>query len=412
MKYFFKLLILIILFFFITNILKAKKTSDKIINKIENELILESEIPKNNKILDEIIFNKFMKTYANNSNFIYPKIDNNNILSTVNLIIKNYIIDNKIYYNNEYYKIINSKDLIKYIYNILIDNNKIRNYYLLKIKNLEIYPKEIIDFYKKNIKKIPNISQELEIKTLTFYPRMNLINKNKIINKLKKIKNDIENKNFNFNNRAILFSEDENSMFNGGLIKNFELDKTNKFFDKKILKLKEGEISDPFESNVGFHLLKIEKIKKNKFDIRNILIKKFYTKKDIEKIENLIFFIKNLILKKKININNIINNNSIDFNEYIDLIIYNSNKNKFKIYDFPYSLYLDIKKSKNGDILLYKQKLYELIIFTMIIINNNILQHKISFNQDYQKIKIMVDNYKISKKFKNFIKSNNITINN
>lgn len=391
--------ILIILFLFIFNLLNASKKSDKIFTTFGNEYILKSDILNNIshqfrcKKINEILFNILLKYYANIDNYKNHNINIDKIKSTINIIIKNYIENNDINHI-----IIN--DIYKYIYHILIYNSIVTNYYFSIINNIKVNPNEIINFYQKNELIFPTVSQYVYTNNIIFYPKKKLLDKIKILNKLNKVKIDIENKKFTFVNRAIILSENKDYI-NNGLIEKFEIGH-NKFLDKIIIKLKEGEISNPFESNLGFHLIKLEKINKNKFYIRNILIKKIYTEEDITNIKKLVFYIKKYILQKKNYIKNISEYNSF-ISKNTDVLVYNTNKHKFLIKNLPYLL---LNKSKNKDVLLHQQNFNNIKIFILIEIINNVLQHKISLNKDFNLIKIITDNYKISKKFKNFMKKN------
>ena len=45
--------------------------------------------------------------------------------------------------------------------------------------------------------------------------------------------------------------------------------------------LQEGEISDPFESDFGYHIIYLEKIRGQEYDVRHILLRPKVTLQDI-----------------------------------------------------------------------------------------------------------------------------------
>ncbi|WP_299434906.1 peptidylprolyl isomerase [uncultured Aquimarina sp.] len=94
----------------------------------------------------------------------------------------------------------------------------------------------------------------------------------KIVNQLLEIKNDIIKNGKSFASRAVLYSEDPGSKGNGGL---YSMNKDTPFHEKfknVAFSLKEGEISEPFRTPFGWHILTVEKIKADGIDVRHILI--------------------------------------------------------------------------------------------------------------------------------------------
>ncbi|WP_299224093.1 peptidylprolyl isomerase [uncultured Aquimarina sp.] len=94
----------------------------------------------------------------------------------------------------------------------------------------------------------------------------------KIVNQLLEIKNDVISNGKSFASRAVLYSEDPGSKGNGGL---YFVQKDTPFhenFKEVAFNLKEGEISEPFRTPFGWHILTVEKIKADGVDVRHILI--------------------------------------------------------------------------------------------------------------------------------------------
>ncbi|MHA7058797.1 peptidylprolyl isomerase [Aquimarina sp. M1] len=94
----------------------------------------------------------------------------------------------------------------------------------------------------------------------------------KIVDQLLDIKNDIIKNGKSFASRAVLYSEDPGSKGNGGF---YFVQKDTPFhenFKKVAFSLGEGEISEPFRTPFGWHILTVEKIKADGVDTRHILI--------------------------------------------------------------------------------------------------------------------------------------------
>ncbi|WP_298310632.1 peptidylprolyl isomerase [uncultured Aquimarina sp.] len=113
----------------------------------------------------------------------------------------------------------------------------------------------------------------------------------KIVNQLLDIKNDVINNGKSFASRAVLYSEDPGSKGNGGLYFVQQDTPFHKNFKKVAFNLKEGEISEPFRTPFGWHILTVEKIKTDGVDVRHILIQReqnvpFATVEKVPKTQN------------------------------------------------------------------------------------------------------------------------------
>ena len=83
----------------------------------------------------------------------------------------------------------------------------------------------------------------------------------------------MEDNDANFRVKAILYTEDEASRSNGGMYTMTRQTQFVKEFKDVAFSLQEGEISEPFETQFGFHILMVEKIRGQELDVRHILIR-------------------------------------------------------------------------------------------------------------------------------------------
>jgi peptidyl-prolyl cis-trans isomerase SurA len=141
------------------------------------------------------------------------------------------------------------------------------------IKEIEITPEEVRQFFNKIPKdERPIFGAELEIAQITKEPKPSEEEKQKVIDKLNQIKADVEDNDASFSVKAILYSKDPGSSSKGGfysITKDTGFDKT---FKDVAFSLKEGEVSEPFETTFGYHIIFIEKIRGQELDLRHILI--------------------------------------------------------------------------------------------------------------------------------------------
>jgi len=142
------------------------------------------------------------------------------------------------------------------------------------VENIEVTPEEVRQFfYKIPEDERPVFGAELEISQIVKSPAPSEAEKLKVINRLKEIKQDVEENDANFNVKAILYSQDPGSKSKGGLYTG--ITKQTGFvkeFKDVAFSLQEGEISDPFETEFGYHIMKIEKVRGQERDLRHILM--------------------------------------------------------------------------------------------------------------------------------------------
>ncbi len=141
------------------------------------------------------------------------------------------------------------------------------------IQEIEITPEEVRQFFNKIPEdERPVFGAELEIAQITKEPKPSEEEKQKVIDKLNQIKADVEDNDASFSVKAILYSQDPGSKSKGGfysITKETGFDKT---FKDVAFSLKQGEVSDPFETPFGYHIIFIEKIRGQELDLRHILI--------------------------------------------------------------------------------------------------------------------------------------------
>lgn len=142
------------------------------------------------------------------------------------------------------------------------------------VSGIEITPEEVRQFYNKIPEdERPVFGAEMEISQIVKAPKPSEKEIQKVLDKLNGIKADVEDNDASFNVKAILYSQDPGSKSKGGfysITKETGFDKT---FKDIAFSLQEGEISEPFETQFGYHIIYIEKIRGQELDLRHILIK-------------------------------------------------------------------------------------------------------------------------------------------
>ena len=151
------------------------------------------------------------------------------------------------------------------------------------IQEIEITPEEVRQFFNKIPEdERPVFGAELEIAQIVKSPEPSEEEKQKVVDKLNQIKADVEDNDASFSVKAILYSQDPGSKSKGGfysITKQTGFDKT---FKDVAFSLQEGEISEPFETAFGYHIIFIEKIRGQELDLRHILVQPEISEKALE----------------------------------------------------------------------------------------------------------------------------------
>lgn len=141
------------------------------------------------------------------------------------------------------------------------------------ITDIEVTPEEVRQFFFKIPEdERPVFGAELEISQIVKIPKAPDEEKQKVIDKLNEIKADIEDNDASFSVKAILYSKGPSKSQGGALGSVTRQSGYVKEFKDAAFSLQEGEISEPFETIFGYHILFVEKVRGQERDVRHILL--------------------------------------------------------------------------------------------------------------------------------------------
>src|SRR5258706_9196434 len=270
---------------------------DKIICKIDNYIVLKSELeaayqnyvtegnPGSDQakcgLLNRLVMNKLMVAKAEIDSILVTDIEvDQNTAQRMSVILQNYG---------------NSAEELERQYGKTMDQIKIelrdqiREQLLARemtqriTKNLEITPAEVKKFFNK----IPT-------DRLTLYPADAIVGRivpvAKVSNQQKEeakarlegIRDRLLNGE-NFNELARKYSEDPTAQSNGGELGYFGRGAMVPEFEAMAFKLRKGEISHPFESPFGFHIMQLIDRRGNEYNSRHILISAIPSSADMQR---------------------------------------------------------------------------------------------------------------------------------
>lgn len=140
------------------------------------------------------------------------------------------------------------------------------------IDGVEITPEETRSFFKSIPQNdLPVFGAEMEVAQIVITPKITEEEKQRVINRLKEIKAEVR-AGASFKTRAVIYSDDRGSASSGGFYKINRKTQFVKEFKDVAFSLAEGEISEPFETEFGYHIIMVEKIKGQEVELRHILM--------------------------------------------------------------------------------------------------------------------------------------------
>ncbi|WP_185863269.1 peptidylprolyl isomerase [Blattabacterium cuenoti] len=368
---------------------------------IGNDIILDSEIKSDKKsfcadVLNDFFIQKLMLYHAKKDKSI--QINNKELESKTQALLSE--MRKKYINQKEFLTQFETEDFLKELSKEIENKQYIEKIYNKITEDVEASPQEVKHFFTKKQNKIPYTSKKICISYAIFYPKLSKTNKKKIIDFLNQIKKEIHS-DIDFSAKAIFFSEDDYSAFKGGVMKGVKINNIPIELGRFILSLKEGEISEPFETDLGFHLIKLEKKRKDEIDFRHILIKPKYSKYELYKTKLFLESFRKDILIHKIDLDKIpklLNNNKI-----VDVVW----KNKIWIDEDQLSkkmkkIFVFLKKGKITN--LYKETINGKEAFFIIKLLDEIPSKPLSFEKNYTILKDIVISIKKRDKIKNWAK--------
>ena len=137
---------------------------------------------------------------------------------------------------------------------------------------ISLTPGEIKSFYRSIPQdSLPMVDDQLQIAQILKYPKPSLQATEETKTKLSDLKKRVL-EGESFSTLAILYSEDPGSSGNGGLYKGIKRGMFVKEFEDVMFSLEVGQISDPFKTEYGYHIVKLEGRTGEVVDLRHILV--------------------------------------------------------------------------------------------------------------------------------------------
>ena len=262
------------------------------------------------------------------------------------------------------------------------------------IDEIEITPEEVKSFFD-NIPRydLPIFGTELEISQIVVKPEVSDDDKKKIVDRLESIRNDVVVNGSSFATKAILYSQDPGTRPMGGkLTLDRKRPRTVKEFRDIAYRLKEGQVSEPFETEYGWHILKIEKIRGQEIDVRHILLIPEVSNYALIEAKNKIDLIRKRLLDKELTFEEAAKSFSDEKttkNNGGVLINPTTGDTRFELTKIDPVLYNQIQRLKDNEISapLLEEDRTGNKSYKLIKISNRFDEHVADYSKDFLKIK-------------------------
>jgi peptidyl-prolyl cis-trans isomerase SurA len=143
------------------------------------------------------------------------------------------------------------------------------------VEEIEVTPEEVRQFFNTIPKEeLPLFGTELRVAQIVVVPETSKEETDKVINRLREFRTDVLDNGSSFTTKAVLYSEDPGSKRTGGKYTlNKKRPRMTKEFREVAFSLEEGDISEPFKTDFGYHIILLEKVRGQEYDIRHILLR-------------------------------------------------------------------------------------------------------------------------------------------
>ncbi len=270
------------------------------------------------------------------------------------------------------------------------------------IDDIEVTPEEVRIFFNKIPEdQRPEFGTELKVSQIVIEPKVAEADNQRAIARLKEFKQDIEENGASFSSKAVLYSDDPGSRSKGGKLPT--LNRKNpqmiKEFRDVAFSLQEGEISDPFKTDYGYHIVYLEKIRGQEYDVKHILLIPKVTDVAIKEAKEELELIRKRITDGEISFEEAAREFSDEKETRSEggrLINPATQDYNFELTKMDPELYGQIQSLKDNEIslVLSEQGRTGGLKFKIITVSDRIDEHIADYARDYLKIKELAVNEK------------------
>ncbi|WKK67459.1 peptidylprolyl isomerase [Lutimonas zeaxanthinifaciens] len=292
----------------------------------------------------------------------------------------------------ELYGFDNLKDLKDELYRVEKEGLLIQKMQQQLTADIDITPEEVKRYYisLEEEGNLPEIGAEIELSQIVLNVEPSEEAVEKTIARLKEIKKEVEDGG-NFKMKAILYSDDPGVTQNSGF---YSIERNSPFvkeFKETAFSLEEGEISQPFKSDFGYHIMLCEKIKGKQRDVYHILMQPKPDEDEGEKVRDSLIKYRQQILKMEVPFEEAVLRYSQDKDTRLSggvLMNPESGDTHFDLTRMDPDLYAKVSSLKEGEIsdVFLDETPQGLKMYKILLLKSRTESHTADLVQDYVKI--------------------------
>ncbi len=259
-------------------------------------------------------------------------------------------------------------------------------------EKIDVTPEEVRIYFNslKAKNELPEFQAEIEMGQIVVYAQPTEAETKRVIDKLTELKKEIEGGS-SFKMAAILNSDDPGVTQNGG---QYTITKESSFikeFKEVAFSLDLGQVSEPFKSDFGYHIIQLHEIKGNQRVVSHILMQPNIPESTLKETQKKVEDIRKEILDKKITFEEAVLKYSEDketkFNQGI-ILNAQTNETKFDLTRMDPTLYARISNLQKDDISdpFYDETQGGEKMFKIIVMKDRTNTHVADLVDDYVKI--------------------------
>lgn len=168
-------------------------------------------------------------------------------------------------------------------------------------KDLNVTPEDVQEFFNEIPKdSLPFVNASVEMSQIVIYPDPSLEQREQVRNRLREFKAEVESGEEDFETLAALYSDDPGSASKGGNLGMKPRGTWVPEFDAVAFNLDEGEISTPFETDYGFHIMQMIERRGEMYNANHILLIPKITPVQLTEAQVELDSVRNLVIRDSI----------------------------------------------------------------------------------------------------------------
>lgn len=260
------------------------------------------------------------------------------------------------------------------------------------VDEIEVTPEEVRQFFN-DLDEKPIFGTELQVAQIVVIPEVTQEEIDKVIDQLSQFKKDVEEDGASFTSKVVLYTDDIASKRTGGKYTlNRKRPQMVKEFRDVAFSLQEGEISEPFKTEFGYHIIYKEKERGQEIDVRHILLRPKVTPSAIQAAREKLQAARDKIVSGELTFAEA----ALKYSDEVEtkfeggrLINPMTQDFNFELTRMDTQMYTEIQDLKDDEVspILQDEDRVNAIKFKILKVTNRTDEHEADFSRDYLKIK-------------------------